>query len=250
MPFLALDAGNSSVKVAVWEGAWSESVRFPLDEATVDVWADRLASVAASATRAGIASVRPSKTPVLVEAAQAVTGSAVCIVTSTMPLPFRLAYRTPATLGTDRLAAAVAAHAHAEGRAVIALDAGSAITTEVVTDEPAYLGGAILPGPDLLRRSLARDTDQLPDVPWPDTLSPVGASTVGAIQAGLGVLVADGVAGLLRRTLDTLPGDALVLATGGWGPWLAERIPEIDRVEPHLVLSGIRLLAAQVDIDE
>ena len=241
--FLALDAGNSSVKAAVWDGAWSETARFPSDDAPAAVWAERLAGVARRVGAAGIASVVPDLTPALVGAAEAVTGAAPVVVTVDLPLPFRLAYATPQTLGTDRLAAAVGAHALAGGRAVIALDAGSAITTEVVTAEPAYLGGAILPGPDLLRRSLARDTRQLPDVSWPDRVAPVGDSTVGAIQAGLGALVLDGVAGLLRRTRDALGGDALVVATGGWAPWLAERIEAVDRVEPHLVHDGIRRLA-------
>ena len=242
--FLALDAGNSSVKAAVWDGAWGETARFPSDDAPVEVWAARLERLVGEAEAAGIASVVPDLTPVLSETVAAVTGAAPVVVSVDLPLPFRLAYATPRTLGTDRLAAAVGAHALAGGRAVIALDAGSAITTEVVTSEPAYLGGAILPGPDLLRRSLARDTRQLPDVPWPDVLDPIGGSTVSAIQAGLGAFVLDGVAGLLRRTRGALGGDALVIATGGWGPWLAERLPEVDRVEPHLVHDGIRRLSA------
>ena len=244
-PFLALDAGNSSVKAAVWDGGWGEAVRFPSDGASAEVWAARLGSVAGSPEAGGVASVVPELTPALRDAVAAVTGAPAVVVSVDLPLPFRLAYATPRTLGTDRLAAAVGAHALAGGRAVVVLDAGSAITTEVVTAEPAYLGGAILPGPDLLRRALVRDTRQLPDVAWPDDPRPVGDSTLAAIQAGLGVLVLDGVAGLLRRTVASLGGDALVLATGGWGPWLAQRLPEVDRLEPHLVLDGVRLLAAQ-----
>jgi type III pantothenate kinase len=243
MPFLALDAGNSSVKAAVWDGAWHPVARFPSDDAPVAVWVERLGRLAGGAEAGGLASVVPTLTPALAAALAALTGYPPTIVSVNLPLPFRMAYETPRTLGTDRLAAAVAAHALAGGRAVIALDAGSAITTEVVSAEPAYLGGAILPGPDLLRRSLARDTRQLPDVPWPDAPPPIGASTVGAIQAGLGALLVDGVAGLLARTQAALGGDALVVATGGWGPWLAERIPAIDRVEPSLVLEGVRRLA-------
>ena len=241
--FLALDAGNSSVKAAVWDGAWGATARFPSDDAPAEAWTARLEELAGDAEAAGIASVVPALTPVLAEAVAAVMGAVPTVVSADLPLPFRLAYATPRTLGTDRLAAAVGAHALAAGRPVVALDAGSAITTEVVTAEPAYLGGAILPGPDLLRRSLTRDTRQLPDVPWPDAVAPVGDSTVTAIQAGLSALVLDGVAGLLRRTTDALGGDALVVATGGWGPWLAERLPEVDRVEPHLVHDGIRRLA-------
>ena len=242
MPFLALDAGNSSVKAAVWDGAWSEAARWPAGAASPSVWTQRLTAFA-DADRVGIASVVPALTDVLGQAARAVTGAEPVAVSADLALPFRMAYRTPATLGADRLAAAVAAHALADGRAVVALDAGSAITTEAVTAEPAYLGGAILPGPDLLRRALARDTGQLPDVPWPEPVSAVGATTAQAIQAGLSVLVLDGVAGLLRRTVEAVGGDALVVATGGWAPWLAKRLPQIDRVEPLLVLDGIRRLA-------
>ena len=113
----------------------------------------------------------------------------------------------------------------------------------MVSAEPAYLGGAILPGPDLLRRALRRGTRQLPEVDWTLPASVVGASTTEAIQAGLVALVLDGVAGLLRRTVETLGDDPLVVATGGWGPWLAERLPTVDRAETHLVLEGVRLLA-------
>lgn len=243
MAFLALDAGNSSVKAAVWEGTWGEPVRWPSEAAPVETWAARLTTLGRAADGAGIASVVPDLTPVLVEAARAAFGVEPVVVTADLPLPFRMAYRTPHTLGTDRLAAAVAAWAASDGRTVVVLDAGSAVTTEVVTAEPAYLGGAILPGPDLLRRALARDTRQLPDIEWALPVSPIGASTAEAIQAGTTTLVLDGVAGLLRRTIDVLDAEPLVLATGGWGPWLAERISRIDRVEPNLVMEGVRLLA-------
>ena len=241
-PFLGLDAGNSSVKAAVWDGAWGETTRLPADDAPLEVWTARLEALG-PASRGGFCSVVPDLTPTLRAAVEAATGAAPVEVTVGLPLPFRLAYATPRTLGTDRLAAAVAAHALADGRPVVGLDAGSAITTEVVTAEPAYLGGAILPGPELLRRSLVRDTRQLPEVPWPEAPSPVGDSTLAAIQAGLGVLVLDGVAGLLRRTVEALGGDALVVATGGWAPWLAAHVEAIDRVEAHLVLDGVRLLS-------
>lgn len=241
MSFLALDIGNSSVKAAAWDGAWSEAVRWPSDDADGSEWARRLKPFA-SVDRAGVASVVPRLGERIVDAVRQSLGVEAVRVSAELPLPFRMAYATPATLGADRLAAAVAAHSLAGGRGVVALDAGTAITTEAISAEPAYLGGAIVPGPDLLRRALARDTGQLPDVPWPHAPSPVGSSTVEAIQAGLATLVVDGVSGLLRRTTEALGGDALVVATGGWAPWLAEHIPEIDRVEPLLVLEGIRLL--------
>ena len=252
MSFLALDIGNSSVKAAVWDGEWSAVSRWSSGlppgttrlPASAAVWRGRLALLP-TAARVGIASVVPRLTETLERAARDTTGTEPVRVSADLPLPFRMGYRTPGTLGADRLAAAVAAHTLAGGRAVVAVDAGTAVTLEAVTarspDGPAYLGGAILPGPDLLMRTLARDTGQLPDVPWAVPASPVGGSTAEAIQTGLAVLLADGVAGLVRRTVEAVGGDALVVATGGWAPWLAEHV-HIDRVVPTLVLDGIRQL--------
>lgn len=245
MPFLALDSGNSSVKAGLWAGRWARVERWPSDGADAETWAGRLRGLAPRVSGAGLASVVPVLTPVLTQAVEVAFGAPPVVVSSALPLPFRLAYRTPDTLGADRLAAAVAAWALAGGAApVVALDAGSAITLDVVSMEPAYLGGAILPGPDLLRRALARDTGQLPDVAWADPPSPVGASTAEAIQSGLAGLVLGGVERLLRETAAVLAAPPVVVATGGWVPWLAERLDGIDRVEPHLVLDGVRLLTA------
>ena len=228
----------------MWAGRWVRVERWPSDRATAETWAGRLRDLAPGAEAVGLASVVPALTPVLVEAAEAAWAAPPVVVSASCPLPFRLAYRTPATLGADRLAAAAAAWALAGGAApVVALDAGTAITLDVVSAEPAYLGGAILPGPDLLRRALARDTGQLPDVPWAAPPSPVGATTTEAIQSGLTNLVAGGVERLLRRTADALGAEPAVVVTGGWGPWLAGQLG-LARVEPHLVLDGVRLLTA------
>jgi type III pantothenate kinase len=243
MTVLALDAGNSHVKAARWDGAaWSDVLRWP----TAAPVPDALAVLAHGVDAAGIASVVPAHTDRLARALAALTGRAPTLVSAALPLPFAMAYRTPATLGADRIAAAVAAwHGWGGERPVVALDAGTAVTLDVVglgADGPVFLGGAIAPGPDLLRRSLVRDTGQLPDVPfaWPDAV--VGGSTAEAIQAGLTVLFADGVAGLLARTADALGAPPVVVATGGWAPWLAERVGGIDVVAPMLVLDGVRAL--------
>ena len=226
----------------MWAGRWVRVERWPAGGATAETWAGRLRDFAPSAEAVGLASVVPALTPVLAAAAEAAWATRPAVVSAASPLPFRMAYRTPATLGADRLAAAVAAHA-LMGGAVVAVDAGTAITLDVVSAEPAYLGGAVLPGPDLLRRALARDTGQLPDVAFAAPPSPIGTTTSESIQSGLTALVAGGVERLLRQTADALGAEPAVIVTGGWGPWLAERLG-LARVEPHLVLDGVRLLTA------
>ena len=251
--FLAVDIGNTSVKVARWaEGEWSAPASYPSSlDAPPEAWAPRFAKAGAEAGGAsGVCSVVPALTGRIAAGLRAATGAEPFEVTEAAPLPFRMGYRTPETLGHDRLAAAAAAwllFGREAGRPVVAFDAGTALTVEAVdlgARGPVYRGGAILPGPHTLRRSLARGTAQLPEVAWERPASVIGTSTAEAIQSGLTTLVLDGLAGLLARTAAELSGPPVVVASGGWGGWLARRLDAVDHVAPHLVLDGIRLLAS------
>jgi type III pantothenate kinase len=66
-------------------------------------------------------------------------------------------YRDPAQLGADRWAALVAAHAAGGGHKLV-VNAGTALTVDALTGEGRFLGGLIVPGPALMRRSLDRGT--------------------------------------------------------------------------------------------
>jgi type III pantothenate kinase len=83
-------------------------------------------------------------------------------------------------------------------------------------------------------------------VTWERPESVIGRSTAEAIQSGLATLVLDGLAGLLARTAAELSAPPVVVASGGWGGWLARRLDAVDAVAPHLVLDGVRLLASGV----
>ncbi|MFQ5572290.1 MAG: type III pantothenate kinase, partial [Rhodothermales bacterium] len=167
-----------------------------------------------------------------------------------MKLPFTLAYETPHTLGTDRLAAAVAAWTmhgltdNHDPRCIVALDAGTAITYDVVDQFGVFRGGAIGAGPQLLNAALSKGTAQLPSVPTELPTTPIGRSTQEALQAGIMYAFLDGVQGLLARIGDTLEDAPFVVATGGWADFLHTHLNAIDHVEPHLVLHGIRILMA------
>lgn len=248
--FVSVDIGNTSVKVARHDGeAWGEVVSFSSSpDAPEAVWAPRLERIVKHGDIAGVCSVVPALAPRLVTALHETTRTSPFVVAHDGPLPFRIGYHTPETLGNDRIAAAAAAWLQfADGRPVIAFDAGTALTIEAVDLDargPVYCGGAILPGPHTLRRSLARGTAQLPEVEWERPERVIGRSTAEAIQSGLATLILDGLAGLLARTAEELSAPPVVVATGGWGGWLANRLDAVDHVAPHLVLDGVRLLAS------
>lgn len=194
--------------------------------------------------RAGICSVVPASTERLTRVLGA-RGLRVTTVGCRMRLPIEMAYLTPETLGADRLAAAAAAwviHGSEKRRSVVALDAGTALTYEVVDRDGTYLGGAIGPGPALMQGALHRETAQLPDVPLELPDKPIGRSTVEAIQAGIMYGFIESVRGLLRRIDEALGEETVVVATGGWGRFLRGHLDEVDAFDAHLVLQGVRIL--------
>ena len=247
-PFLAIDAGNSAVKVAVWNGTgWSETLRFPHAPMPPRVWGDRLRPLVGRGTPAGIASVVPAQTDLIASGVELVTGTRPAHVSARLPLPFAMGYATPETLGADRIAAATAAWHLGGGRPVVAVDAGTAVTLDAVDvrdGAPVYRGGAIAPGPDLLVASLARGTNALPHVPFGGPTQAVGDSTAEAIRTGVAGLLAGGVARLLAETSAELSALPLVVATGGVAAWLVACGLPVDAIVPNLVLDGIRLLCA------
>ena len=199
-------------------------------------------------TRAGLTSVVPAVTPRVAALVHRVSAVKAEIIDHHTPLPFTLAYETPETLGTDRLAAAAAAwvlfgrHEDETPRPVVALDAGTAVTYEVVDQHGIFRGGTIGAGPRLIRETLARDTAQLPVVALDLPSSPIGRSTHHALQAGIMYAFLDSVSGMLDRISDALGERPYVVATGGWSTLLSTHLDTIDHIEPHLVLHGIRVL--------
>ena len=243
MRMLALDLGNSALKGGlVVDGRISGTFRIPHPPAEAESSLETaLRALPEPAEAAVLVSVVPKRNDALIGLVSDVLGIATVTVHAGSRWPFRIGYATPETLGLDRLAAC--AGAYTPGRALVVLDAGTALTLDVVTAGGVYLGGAIAPGPTLLMQSLTRGTAQLPEVPLVVPASPIGRSTAECLQSGVMGLFIEGAHGLLHETLRALGEPAHVVATGGWATLLSDAIPEIEAVRPHLVLQGAARVA-------
>ena len=80
----------------------------------------------------------------------------------TVSLPIKVQYKTPKTLGKDRLAAAVGANYLQPEKDLLVIDAGTAITYELIDASGSYLGGNISPGMTTRFRALNLFTEKLP----------------------------------------------------------------------------------------
>ncbi len=236
---LVIDQGNSTAKVAVFEGD-SLVEQWRCEELLPEV----LRRVAASTPidAAIYCSVTHHTENIVVTLRE--IAAKVYELTSMLPLPIKIGYATPSSLGRDRIAAVAGAYSMLPGRTALVVDAGTAITYDVLLPDGTFPGGNIAPGLWMRAESLHRLTDQLPlvNVETPGDVALWGTDTPRAITAG----VVRGVAGEIDYYRRMLPPDAAVVLTGGDAVRLAPFVPQHHAaeviVEPALVPRGLNCI--------
>jgi type III pantothenate kinase len=168
-------------------------------------------------------------------------------VLSYRDLPIDVRVDFPERVGLDRLAAAVAANARRDAaRPAIVVDAGSAITVDLVSADGAFCGGVILPGFRMAAEALFGAADQLPLAllaPEAELPAVVGRNTEAAIKSGLFWGAVGAVRELIERMAGELDTPPQVFVTGGDLRQLAEHIGHGARFVPNMVLAGIAIAA-------
>ena len=234
-----IDIGNSAIKAGLFaEDQIREATTLNSIEevfAHISTW-----NTATPICRIGMSSVVPEQTEIFISGISELIDVPIFQVSSHVHLPIRLNYNPTENLGTDRIAAACAAW-YPGGHSQIIVDAGTAITIDVVSTDGIFLGGMIMPSPSLSNHALANYTAKLPDVPLTLPHGAFGNSTVEAMQHGLIHGMIDGVLGGIDRIKRHLHSPPMITLTGGWCQTLTEKIPHA-KVNRNLVLHGIRLL--------
>lgn len=155
-------------------------------------------------------------------------------------MPIR--YENPRTLGADRLVAAVAAKA-SYGAPVLVIDFGTATTFNAVNREGEFVGGAITPGLHLAADALYRWTAQLPRIDLAMPPHAIATNTTQAIQSGIVLGYVGMLEGMVARMRAELgEPHAPVIATGGLSGLVAPQAGVVDRVDPDLILHGLRMI--------
>lgn len=120
-------------------------------------------------------------------------------LTSATELPIRNLYLTPKTLGTDRLANAVAGNFLFPRKNVLVIDVGTCIKYDFVNARAEYLGGSISPGLSMRFRAMHEFTGKLPMVSEERPKVLTGRSTSEAMQTGVFAGVEEEIRGVISR---------------------------------------------------
>ena len=248
---LLFDVGNTNTKIGfASRDKVGSSFVLPTDPGgTVDSWGLKLIEICAAAgysckdiTGGAVSSVVPPVNSVLKNALEKFFSCEVRFAPESIPLSLENKYGRPWEVGADRLVTAFAGRCISDSENLIVVDFGTATTFDCVAGN-AYLGGLICPGVLSSTKALALGTAKLPHVSLEiesDILSP-GRSTADSLNQGFIFGFAAMVEGLSERLGQTLAGDVELIATGGFASKIADVCRAIDRVEPLLLLDGLRM---------
>jgi type III pantothenate kinase len=158
---------------------------------------------------------------------------------STVPVPIENAYKTPATLGTDRLAAAVGANSLFPGETLLVIDAGSCITFDLIHNQ-VFMGGLITPGIIMQAKAMHTFTGKLPLIHPVSTDHPslTGTDTYDAMLSGIINGTISAMEGIIGRYLNLFHGLKIIL-TGGNLNFFDKQLKYSIFALPNLVGAGL-----------
>ncbi|WP_405608381.1 type III pantothenate kinase [Polaribacter sp. Asnod1-A03] len=160
------------------------------------------------------------------------------LVSSTTKLPFKNLYKTPSTLGVDRIALIMAAVHKYKCKNVLVIDAGTCITFDFINDEKEYLGGAISPGINMRFHSLNHFTAKLPLLEKEKVVDFIGSSTNECINSGIVNGVAQEIDGVINQYKNKYSQLKVVL-TGGDTKFLLKQLKSSIFADQNFLLSGL-----------
>ncbi|MDP5170257.1 MAG: type III pantothenate kinase [Bacteroidia bacterium] len=160
--------------------------------------------------------------------------------------PFAHDYATPHTLGADRFAGIVAACNLSPAKPVLVVDAGTAITYDVATAEPRYLGGAISPGLQMRYDALHHFTAKLPHLRKEGDAPLIGNSTTQSLKAGVETAIVKEVQGMIDAYRKEMGASLQVFLTGGDALYFEKQLKNVNFADASLVLRGIYFILKHI----
>ena len=236
---LAIDAGNSNVKLGLFDGDELKAQwRLPSNDLS------QLAELGPQNPGAIlIASVVPALNPTLTHICEDQFKLTPVFVDHTTPTGLKLLYDSPAELGADRIVDAVAAVAK-YGAPCIVVDFGTATTFNAINAASEFLGGAISPGLMTCSEAHFARAAKLPRVNFEKPARVIGTSTTSAMQSGIYHGYTGLVDGVLERMIAEMNVKPRVIGTGGLAHAIASKY--ISLRDDTLTLEGLRLVYERI----
>lgn len=233
---LVIDAGNTRVKLFVFKAnRLHES--FVCDESQFFQSVENLFSKYIFENT--IVSSVGSMTAKIKKALEGVSN--VLFLSNAVKVPFQNRYKTPETLGVDRMALVSAAAVHFPNKNVLVVDAGTCVTYDLLNKEGLYFGGAISLGLKMRYKALHSFTENLPEVEISEKDLNMGVDTLTSIQVGVEKGFLMEIKGMLAMYQKQF-GDLTVVLTGGDAEYLSKRLKNSIFAHPNFLAEGLHAI--------
>ena len=233
MNFLALDVGNSRIKLMLQQSHELPQIKvFQTEQEAISF----LSILNINDFHSIVCDVRNNLSSLLLDKLN--QSKKFIFLNHQTRLPISNLYETPETLGYDRIAAVCGGSELFPHSAILVIDAGTAITYDLLNEQKEYLGGAISPGLSIRFKALNEYTGKLPLANFNESILFPGKNTNQCIEFG----VIHGLVAEIESIIDynTEKYSSLtVILTGGDSQNLVKIIKKTIFVEPNLVLIGL-----------
>ncbi len=163
------------------------------------------------------------------------------VLDASTKVPFKNLYKTPKTLGVDRIALVANAVRKFHKKNVLIIDAGTCITYDFVSASKEYLGGAISLGIEMRYKALHNYTSKLPLLEKNVPANFIGNTTEESIHSGVVNGVIREINGVIEQYERENTFLTLVL-TGGDTYFLAKQLKSSIFANPNFVLEGLNTI--------
>ena len=244
---LAIGIGNTNVSLGIFQRGellrhWRLSTEYRRTADEARVYLSQLLQLseldAAQIRGLIIASDVPAMTGVYMQALRDLFGIKPLLLTHEIKLGIENCYQRPEQVGSDRLANAVAGK-DLFGLPLIIVDIGTAITLDVINSKSQYLGGVIMPGPQMSAEALYQKAARLPQISFEETEQIIGRSTETSIRSGLFNGIVGSIDYLAEQIQKETGEKSKVVATGGLGEYVVRKSRYISQYHPNLNLLGL-----------
>ena len=230
---IVIDQGNTSAKVAIYERhkLHASFIFKPLHLSRLTKLINEYSP--SQGILSSVADINPEVVSFLKEKL-----NRFIILDEQTPMPIKIQYKTPQTLGRDRIASAVAAYTKYPDRNLLVIDSGTAITYDLIQAGGIYSGGNISPGMTIRFKALNNYTKRLPMLDEVGDIPELGYDTETAIRAG----VVNGILKEMNAYIDEFKikyPDLLVFLTGGHSFYFETKLKKSIFADGNLVLNGL-----------
>lgn len=234
---LVLDIGNSFSKVAAVNNNKVVEVVTVEGVVSIDVLADFILK---HNLKNGIISSVVSTTNELENSLQKKLATFISLNSNTT-LPITIKYKTPTTLGNDRIALAVFGSKTSENKNVLIIDSGTCVTYDFVNNQFEYIGGAISPGLNMRFKALNNFTSNLPLLEFGEFNELIGGSTNESIWSGVQNGFIKEVDGFIEE-YKTQFNDLKIIITGGDHNFLQNRLKSNTFADSNALIKGLNYI--------